>query len=102
MHIISYKKILQFIEKHPNSKGPLEGWYRIARKESFLSFQDIKNIFPSSDQVKRFVIFNIGGNNFRLIVFVNYKSKRIFIRHILTHADYDKEKWKEDEWFMNN
>ena len=59
-------------------------------------------MFPRADQVKRFVVFNIGENNFRLIVFVNYKSKRIFIRHILTHADYDKEKWKEDEWFMNN
>lgn len=47
------------------------------------------------------VIFNIGGNNYRLITFVDYEYQIVFIRNVLTHAEYDKENWKNDEWFEN-
>ncbi len=102
MHIISYKKIKDFIIKHPNSKSPLEGWYKIVKQSEFSTFQEIRNTFPSADLVKNFVIFNIGGNSFRLISYINFSSKRLFIRHIFTHAEYSKEEWKKDEWYLNN
>ncbi len=51
------------------------------------------------DQVKNFVIFDIGGNQYRLITCINYKWKAIYIRDFLTHAEYDKDKWKKDDWF---
>ncbi len=99
MHIISYKKIKIFCDRHPNAAKPLNHWYRIIKYENFKMFADIKKLFPSADQVGNFVVFNIGGNKFRLITFIRYQMGRLFIRHILTHNEYDKGKWKEDEWF---
>ncbi|GBC63613.1 type II toxin-antitoxin system HigB family toxin [Desulfonema ishimotonii] len=101
MHIISRKKITGFCEKHPKSSEVLNRWYRIVKTEVFRSPADVKNIFPSADQVGNLWVFNVGGNKYRLIAFIRYQMKRLFIRDILTHKEYDKEKWKEDEWYRD-
>ncbi|MGB7521722.1 MAG: type II toxin-antitoxin system HigB family toxin [Spirulinaceae cyanobacterium] len=46
-----------------------------------------------------FTVFNIGGDKYRLIAFIDYKYQKIFIRHVLTHSDYDKDTWKKDNWY---
>jgi len=102
MHIISYKKIREFCQKHNAATSPLTHWYRIVKHETFTSFADVKRIFPSADAVGNFVVFNIGGNNFRLIAYIRYPLKRVFIRHILTHDAYNRDKWKEDLWFKSS
>ena len=98
MHIISYKKLRDFITEHPDAGSPLNSWYKIVEKANFENFNDVRKVFPSADQVKNFVVFNIGGNKYRLIVFIGYTQKMVFIRHVLTHSEYDKDKWKEDSW----
>jgi mRNA interferase HigB len=50
-------------------------------------------------RVGNFIVFNIGGNNYRLITYPDYESQLIFVRAVLTHAEYDKETWKNDDWF---
>ncbi|GAK55078.1 hypothetical protein U27_01909 [Candidatus Vecturithrix granuli] len=102
MHIISYKKIQEFCKKHAGASHSLQHWYRIVKHESFTTFADVKHLFPSADQVGNFVVFNIGGNKYRLIAFIRYPLKRLFIRHILTHDEYNREKWKEDLWFRSS
>lgn len=99
MHIISYKKINDFIKKHNQAESSLSGWYNIVKKSDFNTFVELKNTFPSADIVGNFVIFNIGGNNYRLIAKVLYKARKVYIRHILTHAEYDKGEWRKDTWF---
>lgn len=99
MHVVSYKKIRDFCEIHPRAATSHNHWYQIVRHEKFKNFSEIRQLFPSADQVGNFVVFNIGGNNYRLIAFVRYRLKKIFIRHILTHREYDQEKWQEDSWF---
>ena len=79
----------------------MDQWYRIVKRTDFKSFWEVKNVFPSAEHVKRFVVFDIGGNKYRLVASLMYKVKRLYIRHVLTHSEYDKEKWKEDEWFAN-
>jgi mRNA interferase HigB len=59
----------------------------------------MKNDYPSADLVGRFTVFNIGGNKYRLIVRIEYERQEVYIRHLLTHAEYDTDKWKQDEWF---
>lgn len=99
MNVISRKKIEAFCDTHPEARQSMDRWYKIVKKSKFGSFQEVKHLFPSADKVKNFVVFNIGGNKFRLIAYIRYRKGRLFIRHILTHEKYDKEKWKEDEWF---
>ena len=101
MHIISYKKIKEFSQKYSDALVPLSRWYKIVKSEHFEKFNDVKKLFPKADKVGNFVVFDIGGNKFRLIAFVRYQLNRVFIRHILTHKEYDREKWKKDKWFKN-
>lgn len=95
MHIIKRKRLLEFAHKHPNYKPGLESWYRIVKRTRFNTFAELRQTFPSADQVGGFTVFNIGGNKVRLITACHYNSSRIYIRHVLTHNEYDRGKWKE-------
>ena len=90
MHIISRKKLLEAIETHADLAGPLDVWYRVAKRADWKNLVDVKHVFPSADAVAKFTVFNIKGNSYRLITEINYQSRRIFLRHVLTHAEYSK------------
>lgn len=60
---------------------------------------ELRQRFPSADLVGRLTVFNIGGNKYRLIVRIEYQRQEVYIRNFFTHAEYDKEGWKNDEWF---
>ena len=74
--------------------APLDVWYRITKKADWGSLEDVRRVFPSTDGVGKFTVFNIKGNAFRLIAEINYKTGRVFVREVLTHAAYDKGGWK--------
>ena len=94
MHVISRKRLLEAAARHADLSGPLDVWYRIAKRAAWKSLDDVRLAFPSADAVQRFTVFNIKGNNFRLIAEINYRSGRIFIRQVLTHAEYTRGAWK--------
>ena len=95
MHIISRKRLLQFTEKHSNLSTPLDAWYRIVKNTEIRNFSALRKIFPSADKVGNLTVFDIGGNKIRLIAAVHYNTQCLYIRHILTHKEYDKENWKD-------
>jgi len=95
MRVISKKKVLDFINLYAESKASLENWYRIITKSEFSTFHDLQMTFPSADQVGDLTVFNISGNKFRLIAAVHYNRKILYIREILTHAEYSKNKWRK-------
>ncbi len=95
MHVITRKKLLQAASVRPELAGPLDAWYRIAKKARWSSLMEVRQVFPSADAVGKLTVFNIKGNAFRLITEINYDTGRIFLRHVLTHAEYGKEGWKE-------
>lgn len=91
MRILKRKTLLDFWTKHANAKGPLEAWYAEVNRVKWKDTTDIKAKYRSADYIAdNRVIFNIGGNKYRLIVKVNYKSGIVYIRFIGTHAEYDK------------
>ncbi len=96
MHVISKRRLREFWENHPRAEAPLRAWYQKARKAEWEEFTDVKEMFPQTDQYKQFVIFDIGGNKYRLIAEINSTQAKIFVRHVLTHSEYDREKWKGD------
>ncbi len=95
MHIITRKRILDFAESHPECATALDAWYRIVKHTKFGNFAELRRVFPSADQVGGFTVFNIGGNKVRLIAAVHYNTRKLYIRHVLTHKEYDKNKWRE-------
>ena len=95
MHVITRKRLNEFAEKHPESKAALAHWYSLAKRNDFASFAELKAVFPSADLVEKLTIFNVGGNKVRLVAAVHYNRRRIYIRAVLTHTEYDQGKWKE-------
>ncbi|WP_332307945.1 type II toxin-antitoxin system HigB family toxin [Leptospira vanthielii] len=96
VHVISWKKLDDFIIKHPNSESSLKSWYKILKNTSFKDFNELRKLFNSVDLVGNLTVFNISGNNFRLIAAIHFNTQKVFIRYILTHSDYDKGKWKKE------
>lgn len=94
MHIVTRKRLIEFSRIHPDARSSLNAWFTIVRKTDYASFTNLRVTFPSADQVGRFTIFNIGGNKFRLISAIHYNRKKVYIRHVLTHAEYDRGAWR--------
>jgi mRNA interferase HigB len=95
MHVITRKRLNEFAEKYPETKTALAQWYSRAKYNNFSNFAELKVIFSSADQVGKLTVFNIGGNKVRLIAAIHYNRKKMYIRDVLTHAEYDEGKWKE-------
>ncbi|MDD6553539.1 MAG: type II toxin-antitoxin system HigB family toxin [Prevotellaceae bacterium] len=93
MRIISHKKIKLVYEqpKYAEARLPLERWYYIASQREWFNLADIRQDFGDTDMVgNQHYVFNIHGNKFRLVVVIQFTIKRIYIRFVGTHAQYDK------------
>jgi len=91
MNVISKRTLVKFYERHPQAKTPLEVWHADARKAEWQSPEDIKAIYASASFIAdNRVVFNIKGNDYRLIVHIDYKRKIVRIKVIGTHSEYDK------------
>ena len=99
MHILSRKRLLEFSQEHADASTPLDNWYRVAKGASWRNLDEVRQVYPSADAVGNFTVFNIKGNDYRLIVDIVYSTQRIYIKYVLTHAEYDKDKWKDDPYF---
>ena len=95
MHVITRKRLNEFAEQYPEAKTALARWYSLAKHNDFSNFAELRARFPSADQVGKLTVFNIGGNRVRLIAAIHYNRQKIYIRAVLTHAEYDEGKWKE-------
>jgi mRNA interferase HigB len=95
MHVITRKRLNEFAEEHPDAQSALEHWYRLMKTRRFANFAQLRETFPSADQVDNKTVFNIGGNKYRLIAAIHYNRARIYVRAILSHRAYDKGTWKK-------
>jgi mRNA interferase HigB len=96
MRVISKRALREFWKNELLAKQPLEDWYRLVKGAGWETFDDIRKTFRHADVFRDCVIFDIGGNKYRLIAKVHYQRKKIFIRFVMNHSDYDKGNWKSD------
>ena len=93
MRIIAKNTIVEYYTKNPQAKSALMEWYEKAEKAEWNCLADIKQTFNSVDYVgNQHYVFNIKGNDFRLVVVVKFTPKNVYIRFIGTHAEYDRIK----------
>jgi mRNA interferase HigB len=112
MRIIKESRLKEFMQCHPKARKMLERWTRLTRKALWAKLKDIRDTFPDADEVtvssgKKATVFDINGNDFRLIAAVHYMKPetidgkkrwtngRVYVFYFLTHAEYDKDAWKE-------
>jgi mRNA interferase HigB len=96
MHVISRKKLREAWTVIPELEKPLRAWANVAEKANWERFSDVRAALKSVDQVDRFCVFNILGNRYRLICVIQYNRGKVYVRHVLTHAEYDRGRWKYD------
>jgi len=90
--VITRKRLNEFARLYPDTRNALAQWYKLIKQTEFSSFVELRELFPSADQVGKLTVFNIGGNKIRLIAAIHYNRKKVYIRAVLTHAEYDQEK----------
>jgi mRNA interferase HigB len=95
MRVISFRRIREFIGVHRDAESSLAAWYKIAKRTDWQNLVEVKQAYPSADLVGRYTVFNIGGNKYRLVARIVYRSRTLFIVAIMTHKEYDLGKWKE-------
>ena len=101
VRIIAESTLRRFAVSRPEAAPGLEAWRRIMRREQFRHFADLRRCFRSADQVrvasnKAVVVFNIHGNAYRLLCAIHYNTGKVFLLRFLTHADYSKDRWKDE------
>jgi mRNA interferase HigB len=90
MRVIAHRTLVNFYKKHKDAEIAIENWYRITTTAEWQCVADIKNDFNSVDSVgNQHFVFNVKGNNYRLVVVIKFQIKMVYIRFIGTHKEYD-------------
>ena len=100
MHVISKRPFNDAARKYPNDREALMSLYRVLSSTVFKTPEELAAVYPSLDNFKyndRWWVLDVGGNNLRALAFIQFVNKRIYIKHIVNHADYDKltEKYRK-------
>ena len=100
MRVISKARLKRFWEAsgHEDSEGPLRAWHTHvnSRTVAWQSWGDVKAEFGTASLVGNCVVFNIGGNKYRLVTRILYPSQKAFVLKVMTHEEYGKDTWKEE------
>lgn len=94
MEIFGQEKLTDFAREHKQAEAPLNRWLFHTREAQWNNFNELKETFGTADYYRGAVIFNIGGNKFRLVATVVYERQRVYIDQVLTHQEYDENNWK--------
>jgi mRNA interferase HigB len=99
MRVISKPRLRDFWSEHPDAQGSLVAWWKIATKADWANLQEVRLVYPHADGVMTrngvtLTVFNIAGNRYRLLTHIVYPYHTIYVRAVLTHAEYDRGHWK--------
>ena len=95
MHIITRKRLNDFARDHPETRTALEHWDSNMKRHNFASLAALRTMFPPADKVGKLTVFNLGGNKVRRITAIHYNRRKVYLRAVLTHEEYDRNTWKE-------
>ena len=96
MHVISKKRLREFWRAYPDAARALKSWYKVTSKATWQSIAEVKADYSHADACGECTVFNIRGNNYRLITKIYYQHQTVLVRFVLTHQEYSKGGWKDD------
>ncbi len=88
----------EFSDLHPDALEPLRAWHRLARSAEWESIAEVRRVFPHADAAGQCTVFNVKGGNYRLVVQIDYPSQVVYVKKVMTHAEYDVDqgkRWKK-------
>lgn len=87
--MIAPRTLAAFWTEYPEAEEPLREWLRHVQRRTYSTFAEVRADYGSADWVGGVIVFNIGGNKYRLIVSPNFTYRTFFVKHVLTHRQYD-------------
>ncbi|MBD2013790.1 type II toxin-antitoxin system HigB family toxin [Microcoleus sp. FACHB-53] len=99
MHLMKIGNLRADAAQYPDVKKQIDAWYAIVKKAEWQRFEDVRQIYRKAKAVGNFTVFDIKGNDYRLIVGMDYETQTVYYKYFLTHAEYDKGNWKNDPYF---
>lgn len=94
MHVITRRRLLEAAQRHRDCATALDAWYRLVKHGEFTTFAELRETFGSVDKVGGLYVFNVGGNKLRVICAVHFDRGKVYIRHVVTHREYDRGGWQ--------
>jgi mRNA interferase HigB len=94
VRVISRRAIRAFAVRHPEALVPLLNWANAVEGADWKTPGDARRMFGTADFVEGLTVFNVGGNKYRVIAFIHYRQRAVYIKDVLTHREYDKGEWK--------
>lgn len=95
MRIIGRRKLLEAAADDRTLEKPLSAWFKVASTSNWKNIVEVRQTYPTADYVDPHTVFNIRGNRYRLIARIDYGMQLTLVKHVLTHAEYDRGRWKE-------
>ena len=95
MHVISKSVWRDAVAKDPALERPIGEWHKVAKHAEWKNLAEVRNVYPHADPVGPYTVFNIKDDTYGLIVKIEYRWQTIFVKHLLTHAEYDRGGWKQ-------
>lgn len=100
MRVIKESRVREYGSAYPKARSPLGKWLAVVKAANWKRFDDVRKTFRSADPVRvksgrNVVVFDIGGNDYRLIAAIHYDRQKLFVLRFMTHAEYDENRWKE-------
>ena len=89
MRVIARRTLVEFGERHSRAKSSLDTWFHEVRKADWSSPVDVRRHYRSADFVRDRVVFNVGGNNYRIVAAINYPARTVYIKFVGTHPEYE-------------
>jgi mRNA interferase HigB len=93
--VLNPRRLKTYIAAHPDASASLRTWWKNAQEAEWHSFNDVRATFVFADQVGDRVIFNIRGNMYRLVVWIDFPRQLVVMKWFGTHRDYDRGEWKK-------
>jgi mRNA interferase HigB len=97
MKLISNSALVNFASHHSESTKVLQAWRKVIEKNIFQNWSELKNTFNSVDKVGELTVFDVGGNKYRIIAFIRFTKQLLYIKAVLTHNEYDKGQWNNEQ-----
>jgi mRNA interferase HigB len=100
MRVVTATRLEAFATLHPDARKQLSIWLGVARRAEWTNIQKLREFYPHADAVKvtsgrDVFVFNVKGNAYRLIVAIHFNRGTVYVLRFLTHAEYSKDRWKE-------
>ncbi len=95
MRVISKKRLKEAMARDKTITIPLNAWYKVASTAKWTNLVEVRQTYPHADYVDPYTVFNIKGNEYRLVTKIEYRFALIFIKGVFSHAEYAKEGWKK-------